>query len=140
MFRDTKAFSGFSVDDTGAAQTITARPEAWGDVVLARRDVATSYHLSVVHDDAAQGVTHVVRGRDLLSATAVHRVLQALFGLPAPLYRHHPLVLGADGAKLSKSAGSTALRALRDAGWTPDRVRQEAGLSPRPGSTATPPR
>jgi glutamyl-Q tRNA(Asp) synthetase len=82
-----------------------------------------------VHDDAAQGISHVVRGRDLYHATAVHRVLQVLLALPAPLYRHHRLVLGADGAKLSKSAGAHSLRALRAGGWTAADVRRAGGLS-----------
>jgi glutamyl-Q tRNA(Asp) synthetase len=113
----------------GDVQAVPAAPQAWGDVVLARRDVATSYHLSVVHDDAAQGITHVVRGRDLYFATAVHRLLQELFGLPAPLYRHHRLITGADGAKLSKSAAARSLRALRESGWSAADVRRAVGLS-----------
>ncbi|EBW1603790.1 tRNA glutamyl-Q(34) synthetase GluQRS, partial [Salmonella enterica subsp. enterica serovar Kottbus] len=95
----------------------------WGDVILARADIPTSYHLSVVLDDALQGVTHVVRGLDLYQATSVHRLLQALLGLPEPLYHHHRLVLDADGRKLSKSERSTGLRALREAGATPQGVR-----------------
>lgn len=114
-----------TVDADGrAAQTAACDPALWGDVVLARKDTPTSYHLSVVVDDAAQGVTHVVRGEDLEAATGVHRVLQALLGLPAPQYHHHPLVLGADGRKLSKSNGAMALAALRDDGWTPAKVRK----------------
>ena len=89
--------------------TLMAQPEAWGDVVLGRKETPTSYHLSVVVDDALQGVTHVVRGQDLQPATSVHRVLQALLGLPAPLYHHHRLVLDADGRKLSKSTRATGL-------------------------------
>ena len=82
-------------------------------MVLARKETPTSYHLSVVVDDALQGVTHVVRGQDLYQATSVHRVLQALLGLPAPLYHHHRLILDAEGKKLSKSTRATALRELR---------------------------
>lgn len=108
----------------GETGTVAARPELWGDVVVARKDVPASYHLAVVADDAAQGVTEVVRGRDLFAATAIHRVLQALLGLPAPVYRHHGLVLDADGHKLSKSTGATGLRALRAAGQTPDDIRR----------------
>lgn len=103
---------------------IAARPERWGDVVLARKDVGTSYHLSVVVDDALQGVTHVVRGEDLFEATAVHRLLQELLGLPVPLYRHHRLIPGPDGRKLSKSEQATGLRALREAGMTPADIRR----------------
>lgn len=105
-------------------------PACWGDVVLARRDVPTSYHLSVVVDDALQGVTEVVRGRDLLAATAVHRVLQELLGFAAPDYRHHDLVLDGDGRKLSKSRGSAALRLLREGGAGPGDIRRLAGLPP----------
>ncbi len=106
----------------------SARPQDWGDVVLARRDVPTSYHLAVVVDDARQGVTHVVRGEDLARATDVHRLLQALLGLPTPVYHHHRLLLGEDGQKLAKSTRSTALRDLRAQGWTPADVRRAVGL------------
>lgn len=105
---------------------ILADPLAWGDVVLARKDVPTSYHLSVVVDDADQGIDYVVRGRDLAPATAVHRVLQVLLDLPEPRYHHHRLLLGADGRKLSKSNGDRSLRALREAGLTPAEVRRMA--------------
>ena len=110
--------------------TLMAQPEAWGDVVLARKETPTSYHLSVVVDDALQGVTHVVRGQDLQPATGVHRVLQVLLGLPAPLYHHHRLIPGADGRKLSKSTCATGLRELRAGGATPADIRRMAGLSP----------
>ncbi len=110
------------VDALGAAPaTVAGEAAAWGDVVLARKETPTSYHLSVVVDDAGQGISHVVRGTDLREATAVHRVLQQLLGLPAPLYHHH--ALGPDGRKLSKSAGAEALGALREAGVTPEEVR-----------------
>ena len=112
----------------GETGTITANPAAWGDVILARKDVPTSYHLAVVVDDAAQGVTDVVRGRDLFHATAVHRLLQALLGLPEPRYHHHRLLLDADGRKLSKSTQATGLRALRCQGLTPPDIRRLAGL------------
>jgi glutamyl-Q tRNA(Asp) synthetase len=98
----------------------------WGDIVLFRRDDAPSYHLAVVIDDAFQGVSHVVRGKDLEAATGVHRVLQAMLGLPSPLYHHHELVLGADGRKLSKSTGSTALRDLRRGGTSAEEARRLA--------------
>jgi glutamyl-Q tRNA(Asp) synthetase len=109
-------------------ETRMAEPEKWGDVVLARKDTPTSYHLSVVVDDAAQGVTHVVRGQDLYQATSVHRVLQALLGLPAPLYHHHRLILDAEGKKLSKSTHATALRELRQQGKTSADIRRIVGL------------
>jgi glutamyl-Q tRNA(Asp) synthetase len=102
---------------------VPADPARWGDVVLARKDTPTSYNLSVVLDDALQGVSHVIRGKDLYEATAVHRLLQNLLGLPAPVYHHHRLVLGADGRKLSKSGKSTGLRTLREAGVSPSEVR-----------------
>ncbi len=92
----------------------------FGDVVLWRKDAPASYHLASVLDDAAQGVTHVVRGRDLYAYTALHRLLQALFDLPQPYYWHHPLLLGEDGEKLAKSKVSPALTAWRQAGWAPD--------------------
>lgn len=104
--------------------TVSADPLAWGDPVLARRDVPTSYHLAVVVDDAAQGITRVVRGRDLREATGVHALLQRLLGLPAPRYTHHCLVPDADGRKLSKSDNSTSLRALRKNGATPADIRR----------------
>lgn len=109
---------------------IVAEPALWGDVVLARKDVPTSYHLSVVVDDALQGITHVVRGRDLAPSTSVHRVLQALLGLPAPIYHHHDLILDADGRKLSKSIRSVALSTFRQAGMTPADIRRMVGLGP----------
>ena len=98
------------------AGTVTADPAAHGDVVLARKDAPASYHLAVTLDDAAQGVSHVVRGADLFAATDVHRVLQALLGLPTPVYRHHPLLAGADGQRLAKRTGAPALADLRAAG------------------------
>ena len=97
----------------------SADPAPWGDVVLRRRDGGAAYHLAVVVDDAAQGVTHVVRGRDLEGQTAIHRLLQALLGLPEPaLYHHHRLILDAQGRKLSKSEGAATLVARRAAGAT----------------------
>lgn len=101
---------------------IAANPLDWGDVVIARREIPTSYLLSVVLDDALQGVSHVVRGRDLYFATSVQRLLQEILGLPAPTYFHHRLVLGPDGRKLSKSLRDTGLNALREAGETPESI------------------
>lgn len=108
---------------------VAADPALWGDVILARKETPTSYHLSVVIDDALQGISHVVRGRDLYQATAVHRLLQTLLDLPQPTYRHHRLILGADGRKLSKSSASTALRQLRADGCTPADIRRLIGLT-----------
>ena len=112
----------------GEAGAVTARPEAWGDVILARKETPTSYHLSVVIDDALQGVTEVVRGQDLFWSTSVHRLLQGLLGIPQPAYRHHRLILDSTGQKLSKSTRSTALRELRAEGATPADIRSLVGL------------
>jgi glutamyl-Q tRNA(Asp) synthetase len=116
--------------ETGDGPTgeIEADPAAWGDVVLWRSDAPSSYHLAVTVDDAAQGVTHVVRGLDLFHATSVHRLLQVLLGLPTPVYYHHRLILGPDGRKLSKSLGDTALAALRAEGRTPSDIRAMVGI------------
>jgi glutamyl-Q tRNA(Asp) synthetase len=113
----------------GETGVVAARPEAWGDVILARRETPTSYHLSVVIDDALQGVTDVVRGQDLFWSTSVHRLLQQLLGLPPPIYRHHRLVLDAAGRKLSKSSAATGLRELRAGGATPTDIRRLVGLA-----------
>jgi glutamyl-Q tRNA(Asp) synthetase len=107
---------------------IAARPQQWGDVILARRELPTSYHLSVVIDDALQGVTQVVRGQDLFWSTSLHRLLQSLLGLPVPSFHHHRLVLDAEGRKLSKSSRATALRELRAQGTTAADVRRMVGL------------
>ena len=108
----------------GETGDIAADPAAWGDVIVGRKDMPTSYHLAVVADDALQGVTNVVRGQDLFWSTSVHRVLQALLDLPPPAYCHHRLILDADGRKLSKSTAATGLRELRAQGATPADVRR----------------
>jgi glutamyl-Q tRNA(Asp) synthetase len=107
---------------------VVADATAWGDVILARKDTPTSYHLAVVVDDAAQAVTDVVRGLDLFHATSVHRLLQTLLDLPAPRYRHHRLIIDADANKLSKSTAATGLRELRAQGVTPADIRRLVGL------------
>ena len=112
----------------GEHGAVAAHPEAWGDVILARKETPTSYHLSVVIDDALQGVTDVVRGCDLFWSTSVHRLLQRLLGLPAPRYRHHRLVRDDAGRKLSKSTHATSLVELRGNGVTPAEIRQRLGL------------
>jgi glutamyl-Q tRNA(Asp) synthetase len=112
----------------GETGRIEARPQSWGDVVLARKETPTSYHLSVVVDDALQEVTEVVRGQDLFQATSVHRLLQKLLGLPEPIYRHHRLILDEAGHKLSKSTRSTGLRELRATGLRPADIRRLVGL------------
>jgi glutamyl-Q tRNA(Asp) synthetase len=122
------AWSETGAGPNGETGAIAATPEAWGDVVLARKETPTSYHLSVVVDDALQGVTHVVRGQDLFHATSVHRLLQALLGLPAPTYHHHRLILDEAGRKLSKSTRATALRELRQQGAKPPDIRRMIGL------------
>lgn len=115
-------------ENESGSRAIDAQPDRWGDVILGRKETPASYHLSVVLDDALQGVTHVVRGMDLYEATAIHRLLQELLGLPAPVYRHHRLVLDNEGKKLAKRTNSTTLRNLRMAGWTPADVRHAVGL------------
>jgi glutamyl-Q tRNA(Asp) synthetase len=105
-----------------------ARPERWGDIVLARKDAPASYHVAVVTDDALQGVTHVTRGLDLLAATDVHRLLQTLLDLPQPVYCHHRLILDGSGRKLSKSLKDTSLRALRADGATPRSIKDMVGF------------
>ena len=112
----------------GETGVMAAQPQAWGDVDLARKETPTSYHLSVVIDDALQGVTEVVRGQDLFWSTSVHRLLQKLLDLPQPAYRHHRLVLDAAGQKLSKSTLATGLRELRAQGATAADIRRRAGL------------
>ncbi len=116
-------------DTNGGEQFITVAPQRWGDVVLARKDVPTSYHLAVTVDDALQGVTHVVRGRDLEAATDVHVLLQHLLGLPTPLYHFHRLLLDDDGQKLAKSRDSQSLAGLRDGGTTAAEIRQQLGFA-----------
>jgi glutamyl-Q tRNA(Asp) synthetase len=125
----TGALSWIEIDCGGKTTPVAASPQMWGDVVLARKETPTSYHLSVVIDDAEQGVTHVVRGQDLFAATSVHRVLQALFALAAPIYHHHRLILDAHGQKLSKSTRATALRSLRETGTSSADIRRMVGLA-----------
>lgn len=106
-----------------AAGEIRARPELFGDVVLARRDVPTSYHLSVVVDDALQGITLVTRGQDLFSATDVHVLLQKLLGLPTPFYHHHPLVKNEEGKRLAKRDQAQTLDSLRQTGMSLEEIK-----------------
>ncbi len=112
----------------GETGKVAADPGVWGDVVLARRDVPASYHLAVTVDDALQAITTVIRGQDLFASTSVHRLLQSLLGLPAPIYRHHSLVRDSSGRKLSKSNGDIALAELRAKGLSPADVSAMAGL------------
>jgi glutamyl-Q tRNA(Asp) synthetase len=112
----------------GETGTVAAWPQAWGDVILGRKETPTSYHLSVVLDDAWQGVTEVVRGQDLFWSTSLHRLLQQLLGLPQPTYRHHRLIRDVAGRKLSKSTAATGLRELRAGGTPPAEIRRLVGL------------
>ena len=113
-------------ENAGPPRVVPAAPERWGDAVIVRKDTPTSYHLSVVIDDAAQGITHVTRGRDLFAATGLHRLLQVLLAKPEPVYHHHRLILAADGRKLAKSLRDTSLRQLRAHGASPAEVRAMA--------------
>jgi glutamyl-Q tRNA(Asp) synthetase len=114
---------------SGETGEIVADPAAWGDVIVGRKETPTSFNLSVVIDDALQGVTHVVRGADLFCSTSVHRIIQALLGLFTPVYHHHSLMLDADSRKLSKSSAATGLRELRAQGMTPVDIRRLVGLA-----------
>ena len=102
--------------------------ETAGDIVLARRDIGTSYHIAVVVDDAAQGVTEVVRGADLFEATAIHVLLQRLLGLPVPQFHHHRLIRDAQGKRLAKRDDARALATFRAEGATPQDIRRVVGL------------
>ena len=107
---------------------VKARPETLGDVILGRKDVGASYHLAAVHDDALQGVTHVIRGQDLFFATHLHALLQRLMDLPRPVYRHHRLLLDEDGKRFAKRDGSATIRAMREAGMSAAEIRDRAGV------------
>jgi glutamyl-Q tRNA(Asp) synthetase len=124
------------IDASGAVITRVARPEVWGDAVIVRKDLPTSYHLAVVVDDAAQGVTHVTRGHDLYAATDLHRLLQVLLGLPEPLYHHHRLIFGPHGQKLSKSAGDRGFGQLRGEGESAQNIRARLNVIVPPLSLA----
>jgi len=123
-------FTCFTLD--GEQETVEADPLRWGDAVIVRKDVPTSYHLSVVVDDALQGVTHVVRGQDLEAAADLHVLLQRLLGLQTPLYHHHGLILDPGGDKLAKSRKSEALHELRERGVTAAEIREHLGFASQP--------
>lgn len=106
----------------GGAREVSAAPDMFGDAVLARKDAGASYHLASVHDDALQGVACVVRGEDLFASTHLHRLLQALLGLPVPVYRHHPLITDDSGRKFSKRDQAATLRDLRARGVSPAEI------------------
>jgi glutamyl-Q tRNA(Asp) synthetase len=120
-----------ALDWSEGGRRITADPGALGDVVLARKDVPTSYHLAVTVDDALQGVTLVTRGVDLFAATHIHRLLQAILDLPTPVYRHHPLVTDVSGRRLAKRDHALTIKAMRDAGTTPTQILGMAQSSGR---------
>ncbi len=113
-------------EGSGEPRPVTAAPAAQGDVVLARKDTPASYHLAVTVDDALQGVTLVTRGADLAPATDIHRLLQALLGLPTPRYRHHPLLRDAEGRRLAKRDRALTIRAMRASGMRPDEITAQA--------------
>mgnify|MGYP000231719398 CR=1 FL=1 len=125
-------FTETGASPEGETGVITTSPNTLltrvGDVVLARRDMGTSYHLSVVLDDAAQGISHVVRGRDLFEATAIHVVIQRLLALPTPIYHHHRLIRDADGKRLAKRDDARAIAKYRNDGATPADIRAMVGL------------
>ncbi len=112
----------------GETGPVKARPETAGDVVLARKDAGTAYHLAVTHDDALQGISHVIRGQDLFEATHIQRLIQALMDWPAPVYRHHRLLAGPDGRRYAKRDRSVTLAKLREGGLTPEALRAELGF------------
>lgn len=122
------ALTFIEFDGEGGERTTSARPERWGDVVIARKEAPASYHLAVVVDDALQGITHVTRGLDLHAATDIHRLLQALLDLPVPRYHHHRLITDASGRKLSKRHRDRSLRSLRAQGLSAAEVRAMLGF------------
>ncbi|WP_297731295.1 tRNA glutamyl-Q(34) synthetase GluQRS [uncultured Maricaulis sp.] len=115
-------FSAMRYIEDGAGEQ-TANPDPLGDVILARKDVGTSYHIAVVHDDALQGISHVIRGEDLRAMTPLHVLLQTLLDLPTPVYRHHRLLLDENGERFAKRNKSVTLKSLRESGVSPDEVR-----------------
>lgn len=125
---DALAFLEEGEGPDGERGLLRARPETAGDVVVARKDAGTAYHVAVTHDDALQAITHVIRGQDLFEATHIQVLLQALMGWPTPVYRHHRLVTGEDGRRYAKRDGSVTLAHLRAQGLSPAALRAELGL------------
>jgi glutamyl-Q tRNA(Asp) synthetase len=115
-------------EGSNAERRVSARPASLGDVILGRKDTPASYHIAVVHDDALQGVTHIIRGEDLRASTHIHVLLQRLLGLPTPVYRHHRLLTRPDGKRYAKRDQSLTLAALRAAGVSPAEIRSRIGL------------
>lgn len=128
------AFGFWELDASMTPRRVTIDPLRWGDAVIQRKDIATSYHLSVVVDDARQGVTLVTRGIDLRPATDIHRLLQMLLGLPEPVYLHHGLLTDSTGRKLAKSQAAPSLAELRQQGLTPADIRRRIGLGTAGGA------
>ena len=118
----------FVEETEDGARNVKAMPDIFGDVVIARKDFGTSYHLSSVHDDALQGVTHIIRGIDLYHAAHLHVLLQNLLRLPTPVYHHHRLITDESGARLAKRDKSSTIRALRDSGVTQEEIRSRLGF------------
>jgi glutamyl-Q tRNA(Asp) synthetase len=118
------------LEGSNEEQIVSAHPESHGDVILGRKDTPASYHIAVVHDDALQRITHVIRGEDLRASTHVHALLQKLLGLPSPVYRHHRLLTGPDGKRYAKRDRSLTLASLRADGVTPAEIRARIGLFP----------
>lgn len=108
--------------ETGSLTTCSVRPDRFGDIIIARKDIGLSYHMAVTHDDALQGITHVIRGEDLKDQTDLHVLLQNLMDWPVPIYRHHRLIMRADGQKLAKRNNDPSIKAARDAGREPDEI------------------
>ncbi|MBX3480232.1 MAG: tRNA glutamyl-Q(34) synthetase GluQRS [Caulobacter sp.] len=126
---DHLSFTEAGAGPDGETGEIAVDPWPGGDIVLARKDVGVAYHLAVVVDDARQQVSHVVRGQDLFAACHVQRLLQALLDLPAPVYRHHPLLVGPDGKRYAKRDRAQTLREIRQSGVTASDLRRELGFS-----------
>jgi len=125
---DRLSFTETGSGPDGETGLIGARPGNSGDVVLARKDFPASYHLACVHDDALQGITHVIRGCDLFAATHIHVLIQRLLGFPSPIYRHHGLLMDTDGKRYAKRNRSVTLASLRAEGWRPEDIIKRIGL------------
>ncbi len=122
--------TGESTVESVLIEPISCEPEQWGDLVLGRREIPASYHLACVIDDNLQGVTHVVRGKDIMPATSIHRLLQEVLGLSDPVYCHHDLIVDDEGNKFSKRRGETSLREMREAGMRAEDIHKMIGIGP----------
>ena len=116
------------ITPSGVEQKL-ANPSLHGDIVIARKDSPSAYHLAVTHDDALQGITHIIRGEDLIDAPDIHTLLQKLMDWPQPIYQHHPLIMDPDGQKLSKRQKSISLASLRADGMTADQIKDRLGFN-----------